>query len=112
MERFPRKNFNIHEKMHVAILSKVDYSIHFLVPFLCIDKCTVVLFTCTYYESKNKPIQSTSEIRTMVGFRIQSYGSPGHSISGPFEIQTKMSGFQLASLDRFMDRFVMKKTTV
>jgi hypothetical protein len=26
------------------------------VPFLCIDISGVVLFTCTYYESKNKPI--------------------------------------------------------
>jgi hypothetical protein len=29
---------------------------NFYIPFLCIDECTVVLFSCTYYESKNRAI--------------------------------------------------------
>jgi hypothetical protein len=38
-------------------------------------------------------IQSPSENRTVVGFRIGSYASPGHLKTGPFENQTLLSGF-------------------
>jgi hypothetical protein len=53
-------------------------------------------------------LQSTSENRTVVGFRIQFYASTWHSISGPFEIRTKMSGFWMASLDRYIKKRVIK----
>jgi hypothetical protein len=40
-ERFPRKNFNIQEKIMLELSQKlID-----LLPFLCIDKYSVVLFT-------------------------------------------------------------------
>jgi hypothetical protein len=43
-------------------------------------------------------IQWTSEYRTTVGFRIWSYTSPGHSISGPFKIQTHSPDFKWSGL--------------
>jgi hypothetical protein len=48
-KRFPRKKFQHSRKMHLVIISKVNYSIHFKVPFLSSSKCTVVLFRCAYY---------------------------------------------------------------
>jgi hypothetical protein len=54
-------------------------------------------------------LQSPSENRTVVGFRIRFYASPGHLISGPFENRTKKSGFRMASLDRFIKKRVIKK---
>jgi hypothetical protein len=47
-----------------------------------------------------------SEYRTAVGIRIQSYASPDHLISGPFEIRTLCL---VTSLDRFIKKRVMNK---
>jgi predicted SPOUT superfamily RNA methylase MTH1 len=49
-------------------------------------------------------LQSTSKKRTVVGFRIESYAGPGHLKTGPFENRTYLSGFRMASLDRFINK--------
>jgi hypothetical protein len=42
-------------------------------------------------------------------FRIQSYASTGHLKTGPFEIGTDLSGFQMvASLDHFINKRAIK----
>jgi hypothetical protein len=53
-------------------------------------------------------IQSTSEIRTVVGFRIRFYASTGHLKTGLFDNWTKKSGFQRASLDCFIKKRVIQ----
>jgi hypothetical protein len=44
----------------------------------------------------------------VVGFRIESYAGPGHLKTGPFDNRTYLSGFQMASLDRFIKKRVIK----
>jgi hypothetical protein len=45
----------------------------------------------------------------VVGFQIRFCASTGHLKTGPFDNQTKMSGFRMASLDRFIIKRVTKK---
>jgi hypothetical protein len=52
-ERFPRKKFqHTRKKCMLQFSQKSINLLIFLVPFRCIDKCTVVKFTWTCYESK------------------------------------------------------------
>jgi hypothetical protein len=52
-------------------------------------------------------VKSPSENQTVVVFQIRSYASTGHLKTGPFDDRTKMSGFRMASLDRFIKKRVI-----
>jgi hypothetical protein len=52
-------------------------------------------------------IQSPSGNRTVVGFRIRSYASTGHLKTGPFEIRTNVSRFQMVAK---IGHFIKKKS--